>query len=321
MSLIAKLTPINLLEEKAKFVADHSYNPQFIYENKVEEKTLIQYGLPRKGYVELAQRIVDKAYFHRNEQDLLMMKGKVMTQEEVTKKIKFFLNMHGLEERFEVVWSSSFISRTAINADAIKLKLPVRFRKEDLLGMLYHEIGTHAIRRVNYEQQSWFRRKKKYGFASYLKTEEGLAILHSLIPHTYKLAYIPAIRYLATDFSQSHSFSETFKFLSKYIEDFERCWTATFRQKRGLEDTSQSGGFTKDLVYFAGLIEVWQYLKEHDFDITKLYFGKMAASDVGKSMEMNPEFEPLLPSFFTIDQDEYKKELEAIGKENMLGEI
>jgi len=319
MSLIAKLTPINLLEEKAKFMADHNYNPQFIYDEVVEEEKLTQYGLPQQEYVALAQEIVDKAYFHRNEQDLLMMKGRNMTQEEVTKKVKFFLKMHGLEDRFEVVWSSSFIPRTAINADTIKLKLPVRFRKEDLLGMLYHEIGTHAIRRVNYEQQPWYRRKKKYGFASYLKTEEGLAILHSLIPHTFKLAYIPAIRYLATNFSQSHSFSETFRFLNKYIEDFERCWTATFRQKRGLEDTSRPGGFTKDLVYFAGLIEAWQYLKEHDFDITKLYFGKMAAGDVEKAVEINPEFTPLLPSFFTIDQDEYKKKLQEIGKENKLG--
>jgi hypothetical protein len=321
MSLLAILTPINLFEEKKKFFADPEYNPQFIYEESIPEEDLISYGLPGDKYINLAKKIVDLSFKDQTEEELILAKGEELNQEEVTQKIKLFLKMHGLEKRFGITWSSSFIARTSINATTIKLRLPVAFREEDLLGMLYHEVGTHAIRRVNYEQQPWFKKKKKHGFKPYLKTEEGLAILHALLPLTNKLAYSSALRYLAVAKGQELSFAKTYQFLSQYIKNPERCWTATFRQKRGLEDTSKPGGYTKDLVYFEGLVDVWNYLNEHDFDLNDIYFGKMSHQDIEKSLEMNPGFEPLLPSFFVTNKKKYKEEMKKIGKDNFLDQF
>ncbi len=318
MSLLQKLSPTNLLAEKEKFFADETYNPQFLYEEKITVQDLTKYGSPQKKYVDIAEAILEKSYFSRNEQDLFMMEGNKVDQHGVTQKVQTFLEIHNLEKRFDILWSSSFISRASITTNAIKLRLPVDFRDEGLIGMIYHEIGTHALRRINYEKQPWFKKKKQYGFGDHLVTEEGLAVLHALIPHSFKSAFIAAIRYLAITFAQDHSFAEVWKFLGTYVQDPERRWIITFRAKRGLEDTSFPGGFTKDLVYLQGMVDVWDWLNTHDFDITPLYYGKIAVEDVDKAVPLNFDFQPLLPSFFTLNKEKYISEINKIGEFNLL---
>jgi hypothetical protein len=318
MSLLTRLTPINLLEEKEKFFADQTYNPQFVYDQPVGEETLNKYDQPQDSYSALAKHILQKTYHHRNEDDLVMLEGRELTQSEVARTVEAFLKMHHLETRYELLWSSSFIARTTITTDQIKLRLPVSFRREGLLSMLYHEIGTHALRRVNYEKQPWHKKKKRYEFGEYLKTEEGLASLHGLVPKTFKSAYVSALRYYAAELSQRGSFAEVWHNLARYTPDLERRWVIVFRQKRGLSDTSQPGGYTKDMVYFEGLVDVWRWLKEHNFDPTDLYYGKMALEDVEKARELNPGFKPQMPSFFILDPEKYAQNLEEIGQWNEL---
>ncbi|MBU0974488.1 flavohemoglobin expression-modulating QEGLA motif protein [Patescibacteria group bacterium] len=316
MSLITDLIPTNLNEEKEKFFNDNTYNPQFIFEKEISQQKLSEHGLPNEQYSELSKHILEKTYFGRNEDDLFMMEGPLVSQSYVDKAIKTFLHMHQLHKKFNVTWSSSFVSRASINNETLKLRLPVDFRKEGLIGTMYHEIGTHALRNINYKQQPWFKRKKKFRFSNYLNTEEGLASLHSLIPHTYKSAFISAIRHFAVSYAQKSSFAETWKMLGKYIQDPQRRWMVTLRQKRGLTDTSKPGGFTKDLVYFEGMVETWNWLKDHNFDITNLYFGKMAKEDADLSAELNPNFTPKLPSFFTLDRKKYANDMNKIGEFN-----
>jgi hypothetical protein len=317
MSLIKKITPINLLEEKKKFFADETYNPQFKYEEKFDKEILYKHGYPQNKYLDLAQTILEKVHYQYSEADLDKLRGNSVNQSKVTKKTIDFLKIHQLENRFKIVWSNSFISRATITSDTIKLKLPVDFRQQDLLSMLYHEIGTHALRRINYEQQPWYKKKKKHEFKNYLKTEEGLAGLHSLLPLDFQYAFYPALNYVSVAYAQEHSFSETWNFFKKYIDNPERRWERTLRRKRGLEDTSKPGGFTKDLVYLEGMIEVWNYLKKNNFDLTKLYFGKMSWEDVDTATKMNPSFKPLLPSFYVVDKERYATKIEKIGKLNM----
>ena len=318
MNLISRLVPTNLLSEKEKFFADEKYQPQFTYEEPISESELQNFGVPQKKYVDLAKTILQKTYHHRNEADLFMMEGRELTQAQVTHQAEVFLKAHHLEKRFQIIWSSSFVSRASITEDTLKIRLPVDFRQEGLTGMLYHEVGTHALRRLNYEKQLWYKQKKKRGFQDYLRTEEGLAALNALVPHSFPSSYIQAIRYLAVHFAQTHSFVELWHLLKPYIEDPERRWNVTFRQKRGLTDTSQPGGYTKDLVYFEGLVEVWQWLATHDFDPSLLYWGKHAWQDVDKALEMNPHFKPLLPKFYTHDVKGYQKAMSEIGKFNLM---
>ena len=318
MSLIKKLTPINLLEEKEKFFANENYNPQFTYEKNVNNEILNKYSQLNSQTADLAQTIIDQAYYQKTETELRKLRGVKVNQKQIEDKIVKFLDMHGLRERFKIIWSNSFVARATITPDTVKLRLPADFHKLDLLSMLYHEIGTHALRRINYEQQPWFKKKKEHGFKNYLKTEEGLAALHSLLPLEFQLAYMPALNYIAVKYAKKHSFAELWNFLIPYIDDPNRRFIFAFRKKRGLTDTSKPGGFTKDLVYFAGLIKVWRYLKQNSFDPTNLYFGKMALENVDEAVKMNPDFEPLLPSFFTTNRVRYEKKLAEIGKVNYL---
>ena len=318
MSLISKLTPINLLEEKEKFFADESYNPQFIYGEEINPMSLTKYGIPNPKYLDLAHGILNQAYHHQNETALRQKEGPIATQSQVNLQVKKFLQMHQIENKFKIIWSHSFVARTTINPNIIKLRLPCDFRQNEILSMLYHEIGTHALRRINYEQQPWYKKKKKHNFHEYLKTEEGLANLNSMLPKNFQLIYFNALHYLAVDYAQSHSFSQLWQFLKPFIDDPERRWIMTFRKKRGLRDTSQPGGFTKDLLYFEGAVDVWHYLKQNNFDITNLYFGKMALEDVERAIKMNPNFEPLLPSFFVVNKMKYAEKIAQIGQINHL---
>lgn len=316
MSFLQSLIPINLNEEKEKFFADQTYNPQFIYKEEIDQKKFNRYGKTVEKSLKIAQHIVDKAYFERTEKDLQKLEGPIVSQKEIEKTTLTFLHMHNLHKRFKIVWSSSFITRATISTDTLKLQLPADFRKEGLIGMLYHEVGTHALRRINDEQQPWYKKKKKYKLAEYLQTEEGLASLHSLIPHTYKSAFNSALRYITVNKAQNGSFAQTWDFLGKYVQDPERRWTITFRQKRGLTDTSQPGGYSKDLVYFVGLIDVYHWLEKNNYDITNLYFGKIALEDVEKAKMLNQKFTPALPTFFSLSKERYAHEIKKIGDYN-----
>jgi len=321
MSLLQKVTPINLLEEKAKFLANPKSNPQLAYRQPITSEILNRYGQPRKIFVELARQIIDEAYFHRNEKDLDMCEGKVVNQAEVDNKVITFLKLHNLDQRFNITWSSSFVARTSITKDTIKLRMPSDFRQEGLMGMLYHEIGTHALRRINYEQQPWYKQKKKYHFANYLRTEEGLANIHALLPKTYRSLYVSALRYLIVSWAQTKSFAELWQLASHYVTDPDKRWNLIFRQKRGLTDTSQPGGFTKDMVYFEGVIQVWHWLIKNKFDLPGLYFGKLALENVAEARKLNPTFTPILPIFYKQSLENYQTQIYEIGQFNHLDQL
>jgi hypothetical protein len=318
MSVIRDLTPLNLLSEKEKFFADFSYNPQFVYESTIDPATLLKYGATNDETYQLAQEIIQRTYFGRNDADLEMSEGRVIPQHEAQKKIEAFLAMHDLKDRYEIRWSNTFVARASINKTTLRLRLPAHFRRDGLLGMIYHEIGTHGIRQINYEQQEWYEQKKNYGFSEYLVSEEGLAVLHSLLPVSLKYAYRPARHYIGVHLASVNSFAELWEKLTPVIPNPEKRWTNCVRQKRGLTDTSLPGGFTKDLVYLEGTIKVIRWMKTHNFDLSKIYFGKIAVEDAEKAFELNPSFEPLLPSFFKLNPEKYQKSIEEIATINTI---
>jgi len=321
MIKLRDLVPTNLQQEKGKFFQNQDYNPQFTYQKKFDSIDLHYYGLPKQKYLDLAKEIVDKAYFNKTEKDILDLEGAEVNQEKVDQKIKNFLREHHIENRFGVIWSESFLSSVSFTPQALKLRTPCKMREGELRSLLFHEIGTHALRRVNYEQQPWFKKKRQYGFRPHLRTEEGLATLHSLIARNFKYAARWALSYLLVDFAQQHSFVETWNFLKPYIQNPDRRWLFTIRRKRGIIDTSQPGGFTKDLIYLEGTVEIYKYLEKNNFDITKLYYGKIAHEDAEKVYQLNPNFRPLLPIFYTSNQEKYVTHLNEVAEINLINQV
>ncbi len=321
MSLISRVTPTNLTAQKLAFLADPTFNPTLSYETPLSSAELVQFGKPTAKYLELAQAILDQAYKHRNEADLNALEGTLCTQTQVEASIQAFLKLHQLENRFKVSFSHSYLSRASISTTTLKMRLPLDFRRDGLFSTLYHEVGTHALRRLNYEEQPWFKKKAQFGFQPYLVTEEGLASLHGLLPQSYQVAHVAALRYLAVDWAQSGSFLDVWHKLGRYIQDPGRRWVIAVRQKRGLEDTSQPGGFTKDAVYFQGMLDVWRWLSNNDFNPSLLYWGKLSLEDLDFAQSLNPEYQPRLPSFFVSNPNKYRKQMIGIGETNYFSQI
>src|SRR3990170_5466509 len=217
MGLIDDLNPTNYQAEKQRFLNNPTFNPQFRYQRAFSQEELSRHGFPSDGYQQLAQRIIDATFQKFTPQELQAKRGKLLTQAEVTDAIHQFLQAHGLENQFPIVWSDTFVSRASIDAkNTIRLRLPCSVHQEDLDGLIYHEIGTHVLRRVNYQQQPWYKKKQQFGFSPHLKTEEGMAVLHSLFPKTEVFAYRPAIYHLATYKAQEGSFLDVWQFLRQY---------------------------------------------------------------------------------------------------------
>ena len=314
MFKLADLTPTNLQEEKEKFFASNfKYNPQFKYRKHIPQSYLLEFGKPKLKYLFLAKKIQRIA-----KKNKINSKNNPINQELLVKKIKSYLKDYQLENDYQIDFSKDFVSRISVNfkEKSIKVRLPIVLQVEDLEGILNHELGTHALRQLNYEQQKWYKKKKRYGLHNHTVTEEGLAVINEKVAAKNLLLDRSAFNYLGVYYAMRHSFVQTFQFFLKKGETRERAWNVTFKKKRGLKNTSLHLAFTKDLVYFQGAIEVLKYLRKNNYDPTALYWGKLDWRDVEKVKKMNPNFEPLLPRFYTDNPKKYQEKIKAIIKAN-----
>lgn len=318
MSLVQDLTPINLEEEKQKFFdSDCKYNPQFKYNKLITINKLYKYGKPKPEVVELAKHLLEKAFHNRTEEDIRKMEGEKINRQQAQKMIAQFLKENQIEDQVKVRWSEEFPGKASFFKDTLKLRLPVWHREKEFLGTIYHELGTHALRRINYAQQPFFKKKAQYGFKDYLRTEEGLASFHTLLAKKFKIDYTGALNYLACNLAQETSLSEVYSYVRQYLQDDERAWLYAYKVKRGLYDTSESGGFTKNIVYLEGMIQVWEYFQETNFDVKGLYLGKIDVGDVKEARSICSNMLNL-PSFIQDNQKCYEQIILKIAGANLL---
>lgn len=322
MLKLSDLTPINLDSEKEKFFASNfKYNPQFVYENRINQTELTGYGKPKLWYLFLAKRILKKLL---KEDHLIKSEEQnrhFLDQDSVEDLIEKRLLSYNLNQKWKVVFSHKFVSRISVNNKykTIKVRLPIIIDKNEIESILNHEIDTHVLRQVNYEKQLWFKKKTNNSFRPYLKTEEGLAAINELVANKNKLAYKSAINYLAVDLALKNDFVTVFNFFYKIWHDSERSWTWTLKKKRGVSDTSKKGGYTKDLVYFEGLVEVLNYLKKNGYSPAELYYGKLDLKDIQKAKKLNQNQEEIiLPKVFTQNPKAYKEAIMEIAKINQI---
>ena len=79
------------------------------------------------------------------------------------------------------------------------------------------------------------------------------------------------------------SFRAAYQELIKFRVSTELAWSIITRSKRGLADTEQPGGFTKDRTYLEGSVAVWQWLLDSSNDIHDLYAGRICLSEVSQT--------------------------------------
>lgn len=320
MTLIQKINPLNKEEEKKKFFFDPNYNPQFVYAEKITPKELLKYSAISSEYLPTAIKILEhiKKKYESHEKYLETIREPLLSQEEVEKEIGSYLEKEGLSKIVKVIFSSQTIARTSMYQNTITIRLPIEFTQSSLLGMLYHEIGTHQFRSMNDRKQLWYGKQHEFKMTPYFTTEEGLAVLHALIPRVQddRLLRKQAINYFCVEYASKHSFSELFTALKEYVPDLSKRWDYCVRVKRGITDTSLPGAFSKDQTYFKGAIEVWKWLREHNHDATPLYIGKVALEDVERLQHFSNVQPLLIPTFLTANPEQYAKAIDEIGKIN-----
>ncbi len=323
MTFIQRLLPTNLEAEKKKFFFDPLYNPQFTYKDPVTLQELQRYGSVSTEYIEIAKKVLDFAEKNNLSPALEKTEEKeeFLGKDEVEKIVFAFLEQEGLSKLITVQFTRSVVARTSMYKNTLIIRLPVEYTRSGLLGMLYHEIGTHQFRSMNDRQQLWRTKAKELKLKPHYLTEEGLAVLHSQIPKNNRLLVYQAINYLAVAFAHGHSFSQVNEMLKEHVLDRDRRFDTCVRVKRGIADTSKPGTFPKDQIYFAGALEVWKWLKKRDFDPTDLYNGKIAMEDTDMLKPLSTVIPLLLPTFIRENPAQYKKNIMEIGKVNFFDKV
>ncbi len=197
---------------------------------------------------------------------------------------------HGLGSRFSVVSSRR----------EVKVRAGGLFSEKDLLRFKVHEVGTHILRTENGHSQPL--EMFEVGLSDYLETEEGLATVmeerNKILSSSLLKKY--AGRVLAAN-QVEHSF---YTIVSQLLEYFERheAFEIAHRIKRGLSDTSQAGGFSKDYIYLSGRNLVKDYLSSGG-EIERLYLGKIAVNHVTDMWNLVESGILIRPKQFPMEND------------------
>ncbi|HYD35869.1 MAG TPA: tyrosine/phenylalanine carboxypeptidase domain-containing protein [Vitreimonas sp.] len=306
-NIISDVNPVNLLSEKQKFFADTSYNPQFEYKRAINPDQLIQWGLPLPAYVKHAQQMLLK---HPNK---IPAHSDTVTEAEILTAVSDFNAAHRLEHPLEVVFSASSASRCQVTTKKITFQLPITYSRTHFKDLCRHELETHILRRLNHAQQPWG--PQDFPDPEFRKTEEGLAGLHTFLFRTDKIITRSYLTYTAVALAQKLSFSEVFHQLLPYGISRQQAWRLAVRTKRGLSDTAQAGGLSKDICYFEGMVEVWQWLKNQEHDPKDLYLGRLGLDQIEAMKPQAVTTGLRYPSFFA-DLEQYRHLINEIGAVN-----
>lgn len=171
--------------------------------------------------------------------------------------------------------------------------------KEEAVGILQHEIGTHTLTYYNGKQQPLTQLSQ--GLANYDTLQEGLAMLSEYLMGSLtknRLRHLAGRVIAGEALINDADFKEMFHLLhDKYGFSKQPAFNITSRMFQG-------GGFIKDIIYLRGLIELKEYLQNHG-DLKFLLSGKFALSQVPLIKELTERkllYQPkLIPRYFESD--------------------
>lgn len=335
IKLLYHLRPLNLEDEKVKFAEDKSYNPQFVYpelrfdpfrlreklkqlqcddsplgeifESKKKEivkklalvehvgaedftnRSVKLFGQPDDKILELAQERVDSMpkKFPYEELDV--------DSEDACKEFDKVFKRYGLDDWKVKIKESMVADCMAGKKGTLFVRKDARFSKQRLKMLVAHEIETHVITAENGSRQPY--KIFNYGLAGYLETQEGLAVRNQMLmaEHDTEKNYWPALSVLVVNAGFEKSFAELVEMVQDLGFSFDRAFRIAVKVKRGLEDTSSKGAFTKDYIYFKGYVDLKEF-ESTERSVKDLYYGKFNARDYDLVMKVpnlvDPKFLP-----------------------------
>lgn len=321
--LIQLVNPLNKEQEKTKFLFDPLYNPQFVYDQQLYTKDIEKFGSVSNKYLKQATQILKTviAGFGSESAFLDEVEGGLLTREQIAEITQKYLEKNGIDQNVRVRFSAQAVSQASMKGNVLTFRLPAAQREKRIEGTLHHEIGTHYFRTLNNEHQPWNGHVHEFGFHPHHETEEGIAVLHSHLELKKPYLWFAALYYVLVYEASRLSFSQLNQFLKTYVDDKERRWNMCVRVKRGVKDTSVPGAFSKDQIYFRGVMHILEWLEQHEYDPRPLYIGKIASQDLEKAIaQSNPTWVMKLPAFLQTSEQlqMYKEEIKRIRKENGL---
>lgn len=313
MQIISHLTPTNLVEEYNRFLADQTYNPQFTYRQNIATDQLHAWGLPKDRLAEFAREMI----IHINKVDPWKPKTEIVTQASIREAIDQFNHAYRLKEPLKVVFTDQMVTQCRVSPDKIEFRLPLIYSPLEFQGVYRHELETHYLRIHNQQLQNW----PDYTAADdhFRRTEEGLAGLHTnLFSGRYMRKTFRT--YLTTWLAQRYSFTETYAQLRALGISERMSWLHTLRAKRGLTDTSQPGGPTKDICYLEGCLQIWHWLQDESHNPYHLYLGRISLEEIDKYAPTAETKQLLYPRFFD-DLAKYRQGINDIGVKNQFHQV
>jgi len=313
IKLLYHLKPLNLESEREAFLAGDIENPQFIYPelkfdpyklrerlDKLEMDDSILGRLFQRKRQEILQKIDllehrgtshfygrSSLLFGEVTQDLLALAQTRLSERPSSfPQEKGVINADQAQRVFEKFFKAAGLLNWRVKqkkemvSDCVAGKKNTFFIREDvqftptrLAMVIAHEIETHIFTAENGKLQPYLLFQR--GTGGYLTTQEGLAIYmqekaveHETPKHFWNAALVVLIHK-----AQTGSFRDVYE-LACEMGYKEKAFQFALKSKRGLEDTSQLGAFTKDLIYFRGRQMIKDFVADGG-DLSRLYIGKI----------------------------------------------
>jgi hypothetical protein len=267
--------------------------------------TTKKYYVPTDNYAKKSTRILRGLVKRFNLTEIDKSNERQYKAEEVVEIFKEFLSIVGVpiadrpifknneeyydylkngtsEDKWFVGFTKTQSSRTKVGSKfrTIYVGRNSTFGRSKVLKLLIHEIGTHVLRSVN-GFNTGYEIFGKPTISSYLYTEEGLAAYNEM---KYGLLTRKTLnRYALLNYGVylAHKYHYTFRQLYNLNLGFKPPSTAfnlAYQVKRGLTDTANSGGYTKDAVYLKGFLLTRKRIMKDPLNYERMYAGKFSYS-------------------------------------------
>jgi len=147
-------------------------------------------------------------------------------------------------------------------------------RKPRVEALIQHEVGTHVLTYYNGAQQPI--QLLRLGLADYDELQEGLAVLTEYLIKgldPLRMRLLAARVVVAYERMRHTPFQYTFALLTEQYGFHPHTAFSTVAR------IYQAGGFTKDLIYLRGFIQIWQHLQQGN-SLEPLLMGKIALKHI-----------------------------------------
>lgn len=189
-----------------------------------------------------------------------------------------------------------------IRVDTKSLVIGSRIRRkpQNVQRLIVHEVETHILQSYNLAEAKNPLLRLTY-LSDSLLFGEGMAVYNehltkTITPDAFDTYYyrLKAVQMIGL------SFREIFTYLNQYISA-EKAYAITARVKRGMHNTSDSGGYPKDASYLLGFHRIQEYLKNGS-SLSFLYIGKVPRLTTLLLQHDLLEREPVVLPFFLTKQ-------------------